>query len=137
MGVTVITDSMAASLMRAGRIDCAVVGADRITQDAIFNKIGTYMHAVCAFHHCIPFYVAAPLATFDPIRSEKEVPVEERAREEITGTGTHITVPERAKVYNPSFDATPADLVTAVITEQGVLTPPLDMKAFKPRRMIT
>jgi methylthioribose-1-phosphate isomerase len=134
--VTVITDSMAAGMMRKRAIDCVVVGADRVTKDAVFNKIGTYMHAVCAAHHRIPFYVAAPLSTFDPIRSEKDVVVEERPGEEITGKGALKTVPEQAHVYNPSFDATPAELVTAVITEDGVLKPPLDMKALMPRRTI-
>ncbi len=134
--VTVITDSMAAGMMRAGRINCVVVGADRITKDAVFNKIGTYMHAVCASHHRIPFYVAAPLSTFDPVRTEKDVIIEERPRKEIAGTGRQITVPFRAGVYNPSFDATPVQLVTSVITEQGILSLPVDMKAFLPRRAI-
>lgn len=135
--VTVITDSMAAGMMRAGTISCVVVGADRITRDAVFNKIGTYMHAVCASHHRIPFYVAAPLSTFDPIRSEKDVVIEMRARREIAGYGACKTVPEGAGVYNPSFDATPAGLVTAIVTERGVLHPPIDMKAFKHRHTIT
>ena len=131
--VTVIADSMAASMMRAGRIDCAIVGADRITRDAVFNKIGTYMHAVCASHHGIPFYVAAPLSTFDPDRAETDVTVEERARDEIAGTGAKATVPAGAKVYNPAFDATPVGLVTGIVTERGVLAPPLDMKAVLSR----
>lgn len=135
--VTVIADSMAAGMMRSKTIDCVVVGADRITKDAVFNKIGTYMHAVCAAHHKIPFYVAAPLSTFDPVRTEKDVIVEERAREEIAGRGANSTVPPRAHVYNPSFDATPVGLVTAIITEQGVFKPPFGMKAFMPRRTIT
>ncbi len=135
--VTVITDSMAASIMQAGRIDCVVVGADRITHDAVFNKIGTYMHAVCARYHNVPFYVAAPLSTFDLHRSKKDITVEERGREEVAGCGTRTTVPGGAKVYNPSFDATPANLVTAIVTEHGVVKPPLDMKAFISRRSIT
>ena len=134
--VTVITDSMAAHLMRTSIIDVVIVGADRITGDAVFNKIGTYMHAVCARHHAIPFYVAAPLATFDPSHSEKEVEIEERSRNEVARCGTRTTVPEGVKVRNPAFDATPMELVTGVITEQGVLRPPLDMKALIRHRTI-
>ncbi|OPY39261.1 MAG: putative methylthioribose-1-phosphate isomerase [Methanoregula sp. PtaU1.Bin051] len=133
---TVITDSMAAGMMQSGRIDCAVVGADRITHDAVFNKIGTYMHAVCAKHHGVPFYVAAPLSTFDAERSADDIVIEERAREEVATCGSRMTVPEGAKVYNPSFDATPMELITAVITERGLVTPPVDMKAFISRHTI-
>ena len=128
--VTVITDSTGAHLMRGGIIDLVIVGADRITPDAVFNKIGTYMHAVCARHHGIPFYVAAPLSTFDADHVENDVIIEERPRDEIARCGTCITVPEGVKILNPAFDATPMDLVTAIITEQGVLRPPLDMKAL-------
>jgi len=134
--VTVITDSMAAHLMRTSTIDAVVVGADRITGDVVFNKIGTYMHAVCARHHAIPFYVAAPLSTFDHERTEKDVVIEERSRDEVARCGTRITVPEGVKVRNPAFDATPMELVTAVITEQGVLHLPLDMKALIRHRTI-
>jgi methylthioribose-1-phosphate isomerase len=133
--VTVITDSMAAQFMRAGVIDAVVVGADRITHDAVFNKIGTYMHAVCAHHHGIPFYVAAPLSTFDPEKAERDVVVEERGREEITVMGNRTYVPDGAKVKNPSFDATPMGLVTAIITENGVLRQPIDTRsALSPKR---
>ena len=114
--VTVITDSMAAHFMRSGAIDAVVVGADRITHDAVFNKIGTYMHAVCARHHKIPFYVAAPLSTFDPEKSERDVEIEERGREEVTTMGSRTYIPDGAKVKNPAFDATPMELVTAIIT---------------------
>jgi methylthioribose-1-phosphate isomerase len=124
--VTVITDSTAAHLMRTGKIDAVIVGADRITCDAVFNKIGTYMHAVCAHHHDIPFYVAAPLSTFDTKKRERDVTIEERGREEVTTMGNRIVVPEGCKVKNFAFDATPLDLVTAIITERGVLRPPID-----------
>lgn len=127
--VTVITDSMAAHFMRAGSIDAAVVGADRITADAVFNKIGTYMHAVCARHHGIPFYVAAPFSTFDPVLKERDVIIEERGREEVTTLGNRTFVPPAARVMNPAFDATPMSLVTAIITENGVIHPPFDMKS--------
>jgi methylthioribose-1-phosphate isomerase len=133
---TVITDSMAAALMQDGRISCIVVGADRITQDAVFNKIGTYMHAVCAKHHNVPFYVAAPVSTFDPERSASDVVIEERSREEVATCGARTIVPQDAGVFNPSFDATPVELVTAIITEKGVVNPP-DLKAFISRRTIT
>jgi len=127
--VTTITDSMAAQFMRAGTIDAVIVGADRITHDAVFNKIGTYMHAVCAHHHGIPFYVAAPLSTFDPENAERDVVIEERGREEVTIMGGRTYVPDGAKVRNPAFDATPMNLVTAIITETGVLRQPIDTRS--------
>lgn len=126
--VTVITDSMAAHFMRTSTIDAVVVGADRITEDAVFNKIGTYMHAVCARHHGIPFYVAAPLSTFDTENREKDVVIEERGREEVTTMGTRTFVPAAAAVKNPAFDATPMDLVSAIITENGIIRPPFIME---------
>jgi methylthioribose-1-phosphate isomerase len=131
--VTTITDSMAAHFMRAGAIDAVVVGADRITRDAVFNKIGTYMHAVCARHHQIPFYVAAPLSTFDKDKCERDVIIEERGREEVTTMGNRVFVPDRARVRNPAFDATPVDLVTAIVTEHGIVRPPLDIHALLSR----
>jgi len=126
--VTTITDSTAAHLMRKGAIDAVIVGADRITGDAVFNKIGTYMHAVCAHHHKIPFYVAAPLSTFDANNTEKDVIIEERGRDEVTVMGNRTFVPDGAQVKNYAFDATPMELVTAVITEKGVMRPPIDIR---------
>ena len=128
--VTVITDSSAAHLMRTGTIDAVVVGADRITRDAVFNKIGTYMHAVCARYHNIPFYVAAPLSTFDTQKSERDVIIEERGREEVTTMGCRVYVPDAAEVKNYAFDATPMNLVTAIITDQGVLNPPISIDSI-------
>jgi methylthioribose-1-phosphate isomerase len=128
--VTVITDSTAAYLMRTCSIDAVIVGADRITRDAVFNKIGTYMHAVCARHHNIPFYVAAPLSTFDTRKSEMDVIIEERGREEVTTMGCQVYVPDAAIVKNYAFDATPMNLVTAIITEQGVLHPPISIDSI-------
>ena len=128
--VSVITDSSAAYLMRTGVIDAAIVGADRITHNAVFNKIGTYMHAVCAHHHNIPFYVAAPLSTFDTRKSEREVIIEERGREEVTTMGCRVYVPDAALVKNYAFDATPMNLVTAIVTEQGVLHPPITIDSI-------
>jgi methylthioribose-1-phosphate isomerase len=125
--VTVITDSMAAHFMRTSSIDAIIVGADRITGDAVFNKIGTYMHAVLARHHGIPFYVAAPLSTFDVTRRAKDVVIEERGRDEITAIGNRIFVPPAVPVKNPAFDATPLELVSAIITEKGIVRPPFAM----------
>jgi methylthioribose-1-phosphate isomerase len=124
IGVTVIPDGSAAAFMERGRVDLVIVGADRITRDLVYNKIGTYMHAVCARHHGIPFYVAAPRSTFDPVSAGAGVTVEERGREEVSRCGDRIIVPDAARVENPAFDATPLSLVTAIITEDGILRPP-------------
>jgi len=110
--------------MRTGTIDSVIVGADRITGDAVFNKIGTYMHAVLARHHGIPFYVAAPLSTFDMKRNARDVVIEERGRSEITRIGNRTFVPPAVPVKNPAFDATPLELVSAIITEKGIIRPP-------------
>jgi len=135
--VTVVTDSMAAHLMRQGAIDTVIVGADRITRDAVFNKIGTYMHAVCARHHGIPFYVAAPLSTFDADHGEQDIIIEERARDEVATCGARTIVPDGVKVRNPAFDSTPMSLIAAIITEHGVLRPPIDMKGLNIHRPTT
>jgi len=124
--VTTIVDSEAAYLMQQGKIDAVVVGADRITKDGVFNKIGTYMHAVCAKYHNIPFYVAAPSSTFDKDAVMKDVIVEERKREEVSEMFGKTTVPKDVPVLNYAFDATPLSLVSAIITEKGVLFPPFD-----------
>ena len=126
INVTVITDSAAAHLMRKNTVDVVLVGADRITCDVVFNKIGTYMHAVCARYHKIPFYVAAPLSTFDTGKREQDVIIEERGREEVSKIGSRCVVPDAAGVKNYAFDATPMDLVTAIITERGVLHQPVN-----------
>lgn len=126
--VTVITDSTAAMLMRRGAIDYVIVGADRITSDAVFNKIGTYMHAVCARYHNIPFFVAAPGSTFDAMAKETDITIEERRREEVAAFPGPVTVPEGVPVINPAFDATPLSLVSAIITENGILTPPYNIQ---------
>ena len=123
--VTLICDSMSGSLMRKGKIDKIIVGADRITRDVVFNKIGTYNHAVLAKHHKIPFYVAAPLSTFDRINAEEDIIVEERDPEEICTLAGMRLAPQGIAVYNPAFDATPLELVTGLITEKGVFRPPL------------
>ena len=123
--VTLICDSMSGSLMRKGMIDKVIVGADRITRDVVFNKIGTYSHAVLAKHHKIPFYVAAPLSTFDRRHEESDIIVEERDPDEICTLGGARLAPQGIDVYNPAFDATPLELVSGLITEKGVFRPPL------------
>lgn len=124
--VTVIADSMAGSLMRKGHIDCVVVGADRIAANGdVANKIGTYPVAVLAHHHGIPFYVAAPTSTIDlSLHSGDDIPIEERSHEEVTHIDGHRIAPVGVDVINPSFDVTPAALVTAIITEKGIAYPP-------------
>jgi len=122
--VNLICDSMAGMVMRQGRIDKVIVGADRITRDAVFNKVGTYTHAVLAKAHGIPFYVAAPISTFDLDHSEKDVEIEERDPDEIRRIGDRQLAPAGVPIYNPAFDATPLDLVTAIITERGIFRPP-------------
>ncbi|HET6963536.1 MAG TPA: S-methyl-5-thioribose-1-phosphate isomerase [Acidimicrobiales bacterium] len=118
---TVLVDGAAASVMASGRVDCVVVGADRIAANGdVANKIGTYSLAVLARHHRIPFYVAAPLSTVDlKCRSGAEIPVEQRAAAEVA---SHV--PEGVSVANPAFDVTPNRLVTALVTDAGVVTRP-------------
>lgn len=123
---TVIPDGAAAHLMATGHIDAVIVGADRIAQNGdVANKIGTYGLAILARHHHIPFYVAIPTTTLDlATPTGAEIPIEERPAREVTHVGPTRIVPERAAVRNPAFDITPAALVTAIITERGVLRPP-------------
>jgi len=120
--VTLICDNMAGFLMQQRRVTKVIVGADRIAKNGDFaNKIGTYSVAVLAKEHGIPFYVAAPSSTFDDnIPSGKEVPIEERASDEITNWGGVQTAPTGVKAYNPAFDITPAELVTAYISDKGI-----------------
>lgn len=123
--VTLICDSMAAQVMREGRVHAVVVGADRIAANGdTANKIGTYSLAVLAAAHHIPFYVAAPSSTFDlSLPSGDEIPIEQRSPEEITEGFGRRTAPEGVKVYNPAFDVTPARLIRAIICEKGVIDP--------------
>lgn len=122
----VIADNMAAMLMKAGKIDLVLLGADRIARNGDFaNKIGTYSLAVLAKHHGVPFYTAAPVSTFDPACADgSDIPIEERDKNEVLGFGGVRTAPEGADAYNPAFDVTPHGLVTGIITEYGVLYPP-------------
>ncbi len=124
--VTLITDSMAGHVMAQGKVDAVFVGSDRIARNGdVCNKIGTYSVAVLANRHAIPFYVVAPLSTFDPAaESGADIPIEERAQEEVTaGLGVR-TAPHGVRAYNPAFDVTPAELVRAIITEVGLIERP-------------
>ncbi|MBL8921583.1 MAG: S-methyl-5-thioribose-1-phosphate isomerase [Myxococcaceae bacterium] len=122
---TLICDNMAASLMRARRIDACITGADRITAGGdTANKIGTYSVAVNARHHGLPFYVAAPRSTFDlSIASGADIPIEERAQGEVTDDRKGRVAAKGITAFNPSFDVTPADLITAIFTERGEIAP--------------
>ncbi len=115
----VVADSAAGGLMARGLVDRIVVGADRIAANGdVANKVGTYPLAVLAARHDVPFYVAAPVSTIDPhTPSGAQIPIEERDPAEVTGDG---------QAFNPAFDVTPAELVTAIFTEAGVLEPPYE-----------
>jgi len=123
---TLVTDNMAAKLMRDGRVQAAIVGADRIARNGdVANKIGTYGVAVLCRAHKVPFYVAAPCSTIDPsMRTGKEIPIEERNGSEVSHLMGKRVAPEGVAVYNPAFDVTPARYVSAIVTEKGVLRPP-------------
>ncbi len=124
--VTVITDGMAAHVMKRGGIDAVITGADRIAANGdAANKIGTYSLALSAKYHRIPFYVAAPVSTFDmSISDGSGIPIEERDVSEVSFYGGVRTVPEGVKVYNPAFDVTPASFISAIITERGIIEKP-------------
>lgn len=124
--VTVITDNAAPYLMQRGEINKVVVGADRITRDAVINKVGTYMISLAAREHSIPFYVAAPTSTIDLETRTGDVPIEERGDEEIRFIGGILNVPYGVKVRNPAFDITPLSNVTAIVTERGIAYPPYE-----------
>src|SRR6478609_1751962 len=125
---TVITDNMAGSLMRNGRVNFVVVGADRIAANGdTANKIGTYSVAVLAREHRIPFYVAAPLSTIDVNTPDGDaIPIKQRSATEVTHSNGKQMTPNGAAIQNPAFDATPAKYITAIITEHGVLRAPFD-----------
>jgi methylthioribose-1-phosphate isomerase len=123
--VTVITDNMAASRLRRGDVSCVIVGADRIAANGdVANKIGTYGLALAARAAGVPFYVAAPSSTIDPATpTGAAIPIEERAAGEVSGWRGHQAAPDGVAVWNPAFDVTPAELVTAIITDRGVVAP--------------
>jgi methylthioribose-1-phosphate isomerase len=124
--VTVITDNMAGHVMKQGKVDCVVVGADRIAANGdAANKIGTYMVAVLAKQHNIPFYVAAPISTIDLSKATgDEIPIEERAAREVTHLGDQQLAPDGVAVHNYAFDVTPHELIAAIITDRGVARAP-------------
>ena len=128
--VTLISDNMSGHLMSQGEVDAVVVGTDRVAGNGdVANKIGTYMVAVLAKRHNIPFYVACPLSTIDrSITSGKDIPIEERPVEEVTGYRDCQWAAEGVNVRNPAFDVTPAELVTGLITEKGVVLNPTTEK---------
>lgn len=124
--VTLITDNMAGYLMKKGMIDLAIVGADRITANGdVANKIGTYTVAVLCKEHNIPFYVAAPASTVDmSLATGDDITIEERHPEEVTAVFGQEVAPRGVKVLNPAFDVTPNEIITAIITDRGVIKPP-------------
>ena len=124
--VTIIADNMAATLLRAGEVNCVIVGTDRTAANGdVANKIGTYPLAVLARRHNVPFYVAAPLSSIDlECASGDGIPIEQRPSKELTEFGGKSIAPKGVEVFNPAFDVTPAELVSAFITERGVVYPP-------------
>lgn len=126
--VTLITDNMAGWVMKLGKIDAVIVGADRIAANGdVANKIGTYMVAVLANRHGIPFYVAAPTSTLDlSMPSGAKIPIEERSHDEVIHCGGRRVAPNGVPVFNPAFDVTDHELVTAIITEKGIVYPPYE-----------
>jgi len=124
--VTLICDNMAATLMQQKKIDMVFTGADRIAANGdTANKIGTYNIAVLAHHHKIPFYVVAPRSTFDlSIKGGNEIPIEQRSADEVRAFGSCLVAPKNVKVYNPAFDVTDHTLITAIVTEFGIIYPP-------------
>src|SRR6058998_286260 len=125
--VTLITDNMAGHLMQRGRVSCVIVGTDRTAANGdVANKIGTYSLAVLAHRHSIPFYVAAPISSIDfACPDGAHIPIEERAPREVTHVFDRQIAPSGVRVFNPAFDVTPSELVTAIVTERGVARQPL------------
>lgn len=131
--ITLITDNMAGHFMSLGEIDAVIVGTDRVAANGdVANKIGTYMVAVLAHRHNIPFYVACPISTIDmAVSSGKEIPIEERSSNEVRGFRDYHWAADGVSIKNPAFDVTPAELVTAIITEQGIVFKPNAQKLKK------
>jgi methylthioribose-1-phosphate isomerase len=124
--LTLITDNMAGYMMKSGKVDCVIVGADRIVANGdTANKIGTYSLAILARFHGIPFYVAAPTSTIDLSMEQGDlIPIEERSSDEVTHLAGQLIAPVGVQAAHPAFDVTPAELITGIITERGVVTPP-------------
>jgi len=125
---TLITDSMAGYVMKLGKVDLVITGADRITLNGdTANKIGTYSLAVLAKEHGIPFYVAAPLSTIDiTLKHGDEIEIEERDKQEVKCLFGVQTAPDSVNIFNPAFDVTPNEYITGIITEKGILKPPFE-----------
>ena len=125
---TIIVDSAAGEMMRRGRVDCVIVGADRIAANGdVANKVGTYSLAVLAKENALPFYVVAPTSSVDlSVARGDSIPIEERSPDEVTSFAGRRVAPEGATAANPAFDVTPARYVTAIITEKGIVRPPYD-----------
>jgi methylthioribose-1-phosphate isomerase len=125
--VSLITDTAVGHMMAMGAVNHVVVGADRVLRTGhVFNKIGTYQVAILANKHNVPFYVAAPLSTFDFESTPDDVIIEDRSVEEVVKVGRRRIAPKGVRVFNPAFDMTPPELITGIITEKGVLKPPFD-----------
>ena len=130
--VSLIPDTAVGYSMANGLVDKVVVGADRIVKTGhVFNKIGTYQVATMAKQHGIPFYVAAPLSTFDMTSNAEDVIIEMRKGSEVTGVGERKTAPDNIDVINPAFDMTPPELISGIITEKGIATPPFEQTIKK------
>ena len=130
---TLIPDSAAASLIRDGKIDCVILGADRITTDGdVANKLGTFtLSCICKLYG-VPFYSVAPTTTIDfNMKEGKDIPIEERTEDEVKRPGGVLVAPEEIEVYNPSFDVTPHQNITGIITEKGIIYPPFDVNIKK------
>jgi methylthioribose-1-phosphate isomerase len=124
---TLISDTAVGHMLSQGRVDCVIVGADRITKDGyVFNKIGTYQEAVLAKRHEVPFHPAAPSSSFDLARTHDQVTIEERGAEEVFQIRGKRIAPKGVPVANPAFDMTPPDLVTSMITEKGIIEAPFE-----------
>lgn len=127
--VTLLSDTAVGIAMQKGMIDCVIVGADRITADGhVFNKVGTFQLATLAKQHRIPFYVAAPLSTFDFKTYWKKVKIEERDPDEVKKIRGVEIAPDEVSVFNPAFDVTPPELVSAIVCEKGILKKPFEAK---------
>ena len=131
---TLVTDNATGAILREGGVAGIVVGADRIAANGdTANKIGTYNLAVLAHHHGVPFYVVAPTSTIDPATASGDlIPIEQRPADEVTGFGGVVTAPDATFARNDAFDVTPAALITAIVTERGVLRPPYDLAGERP-----
>jgi len=134
--VTLITDTMVGYVMKEGLVDKVITGADRITNDGyVFNKIGTYQLSILAKRHEIPFFCAAPISSFDPERTFNQIVIEERNVREITHVGGRRIAPKGVAVFNPAFDSTPPDLISAIIANFGIIKPPIGEELAKKLRV--